>query len=287
MGEFTDFNDLHNAAGLDAVGEQLDAALADFRPVEAAPSALAENELLPPDYLGDVPDAATDSPPPSDVERPGIDALLRRYALLMPDGKIWDSFNRQIIKKTAFKDLVGAARYKEWVNDDGRRTVDKSVTFEKKLSAAEDGGRGLIGALNRYTYVSPSDFVWDGQILEVVPISQLRYAIADCFDDWLKHPNRKEIPRANFVFDPTQKVDPVTHINTFRGFAVKPWRDDTKCANILNALYLLCNSDDEIFRWLIRWLAYPLQNPGAKMDTAILCHSPVHGSGKSILFDVV
>lgn len=49
----------------------------------------------------------------------------------------------------------------------------------------------------------------------------------------------------------------------------------------------LCNNDREVFRWLRRWLAYPLINVGAKMETAVLCHSDVHGSGKSYFFDVV
>ncbi len=39
--------------------------------------------------------------------------------------------------------------------------------------------------------------------------------------------------------------------------------------------------------WLALWLAYPLQHVGAKMATAVLMHSEVHGSGKSLLFDGV
>ena len=41
---------------------------------------------------------------------------------------------------------------------------------------------------------------------------------------------------------------------------------------------------DAIMHWLLCWLAYPLQHMGAKMDTAVLFHSTMEGSGKSLLF---
>jgi len=37
--------------------------------------------------------------------------------------------------------------------------------------------------------------------------------------------------------------------------------------------------------WLMSWLAYPLQNVGGKMATAVMMHSEMQGSGKSLFFD--
>jgi putative DNA primase/helicase len=39
--------------------------------------------------------------------------------------------------------------------------------------------------------------------------------------------------------------------------------------------------------WLVHWLAYPLQNVGGKMGTAVLMHSEMQGSGKSLFFGKV
>lgn len=303
MGNGPDFNDLHVAGGLDAVRAQLDAVLADFKPVPAKAVAgeflghvealgFTPDELInlgePPGYLMAPPDLDLpgNSPGPSGDAVPSLESLLRRYQLLMPDGKVWDSFKFQIIKKTAFRDYVTAPVFKQWMEHPERCTVDKSVVL-KKLPPPTDGARGLAGALGRYVYVNPSDFAWDKQTLETVPLSHLRFAIADCFDDWIKHPGRVEVPKANLVFDPSQKCNPDTHINTFRGFPISPDDNPAACSRICHALFNLCNKDAEVYTWLLYWLAYPLQNPGAKMATAVLCHSSVHGSGKSYFFDVV
>lgn len=41
---------------------------------------------------------------------------------------------------------------------------------------------------------------------------------------------------------------------------------------------------EELFDWVIKWLAYPVQHPGAKMQTAIVVHGP-QGTGKSRFFE--
>lgn len=55
----------------------------------------------------------------------------------------------------------------------------------------------------------------------------------------------------------------------------------------INALLLnLCDGDRDRALWVLRWLAYPLRNEGAKMATALLV-SGVSGSGKSLFFEQV
>jgi hypothetical protein len=47
--------------------------------------------------------------------------------------------------------------------------------------------------------------------------------------------------------------------------------------------HLMPNADLAHRQWLERWFAYPIQHPGAKLMTAVLMWSPMHGSGKSLL----
>lgn len=42
----------------------------------------------------------------------------------------------------------------------------------------------------------------------------------------------------------------------------------------------------EVWSWVLKWLAYPIQNPGAKMKTALVFHGP-QGAGKNMFFEVV
>lgn len=51
----------------------------------------------------------------------------------------------------------------------------------------------------------------------------------------------------------------------------------------------MCAADakaEELYQWVLRWLAYPIQHPGAKMKTAIVMHGP-QGTGKNMFFEAV
>ena len=58
------------------------------------------------------------------------------------------------------------------------------------------------------------------------------------------------------------------------------------CSNINALLLHLCNFDSELHMWALRWIAYPLRHPGAKMATCLLINgSP--GTGMSLFFEGV
>lgn len=58
------------------------------------------------------------------------------------------------------------------------------------------------------------------------------------------------------------------------------------CSNI-NALAMhLCDFDADLYNWLVRWLAYPLRNPGAKMQTGLIINNE-HATGKTMFFEDV
>ena len=49
------------------------------------------------------------------------------------------------------------------------------------------------------------------------------------------------------------------------------------CECLVDLLMYLCGAEDDpggLADWVLDWLAYPLQNPGAKMQTALLVHGP-------------
>ncbi|HSX49918.1 MAG TPA: PriCT-2 domain-containing protein [Cellvibrio sp.] len=294
----SDFNDLHVAEGLPVVKAQLETALEGNPVVHDLNQFEVPLDMVSPDSppdMGELGDPVYDFIPPDNsspepslsVEQLTIEGLLSRYALTDPDAKVWDSLQKKIIKAGAFKNIIRPALYKEWLEHEKRRTVLLDDVAIEVASAQKRGRGGLAQALNRYVYLNPSDSAWDKIDRQIVALSHLKYAIADCFDMWVKHPDREEIPHKNLVFDPTQQCDTQTHINQFRGLAIKPSDDLDKCRGIIEMLMGLCNRDMAVFKWLKRWLAYPLINVGAKMETSVLCHSDVHGSGKSYFFDVV
>lgn len=62
-----------------------------------------------------------------------------------------------------------------------------------------------------------------------------------------------------------------------------------KCTALLSLLEYLCTNEQnhrEIYQWVLKWLAYPIQHPGAKMRTALVFHGP-QGAGKNLFFESV
>lgn len=84
-------------------------------------------------------------------------------------------------------------------------------------------------------------------------------------------------------FDPSGK-DAGVKLNTWRGWPMQP--KEGRCDKLLGLLHYLCSAEkngDEVFEWVLRWMAYPLQRPGAKMASAIIMHGP-QGTGKSTVW---
>lgn len=108
-------------------------------------------------------------------------------------------------------------------------------------------------------------------------------------DDIKRHP--VWITRGAFYldqvgFDPSGK-DSAVKLNTWRGWPTKPQAGE--CEKLLETLWYLCGKEDnqeEVYNWILNWMAYPLQNPGAKMASAIIMHGP-QGTGKSSVFQTL
>lgn len=108
-------------------------------------------------------------------------------------------------------------------------------------------------------------------------------------DDIKRHPLWVE-RGAYFIdqigFDPAGD-DQAVALNTWRGWPMSP--RDGSCRELLDLLRYLCEGEsnaDEVYGWMLRWMAYPLQNPGAKMSSAIIMHGP-QGTGKSTVFQTL
>ncbi|AUN95419.1 DUF5906 domain-containing protein [Pseudazoarcus pumilus] len=101
---------------------------------------------------------------------------------------------------------------------------------------------------------------------------------------WMESPE-KQIVRLNEVgFDPAE-TDHTIQCNLWGGWPTEP-RKGT-CETLLDLLRFLCSYEEnprELFDWVLKWLAYPLQNPGAKMKTSLVFHGP-QGAGKNMFFE--
>lgn len=102
---------------------------------------------------------------------------------------------------------------------------------------------------------------------------------------WLRHPDRPT-PRTA-VFKPHGPTA-ANEYNFWRGFAVQPQLGTDKVRRLLRHIHsVICREDKKKFRYLIRWLAWTVQNPDQNPETAIVLKSEGEGSGKSTLSEVM
>jgi len=293
----SDFNDLYLAESLDVVRDQIQIAVSRALSSESAPG----NDAEIPTHFDEVPPATeTSSPSPSESETAPItrsaftiEWALAHCALIQGTTDVWDSLNKLRMKRAGFQDTVGKDVAKAWLEHADRRSISpRNLPTTRRGVAVEAGEAGvdnIVNMLSRYTLLYGTKTVWDAEKRTVIAYDAMSLARgSDLATRWLEHPMRREVDLDRLVFDPTQKVDLETHINMFEGFPLKPKKDEAKAQLALGLLYSLCSSEpncDEIFRWALSWLAYPLQNPGAKMQTAMLFFGEKQGTGKSLFFE--
>lgn len=274
-----DFNDLHVLRGLPVVREQLQAALFMHTPKLPTPLEVAVGE----------PKSEAQSEKPTNKNQPFSDEiLLERFALIEGKSDVWDTRQHIVMKKGAFKDLVGKKLSNEWLDNPNKKTISlvNVKSIQENSAANQVGVAGVDLMLSRYILIYGTKDVWDSQIRTRIPVSSLEIAWPNEYQLWLKNSSRRRMVLPDkIVFDPTMRTEDDC-INTFDGLPLIPLPQDQvndKCLGIYQLLQSMCE-DDFVFNWVLRWLALPLQKMGTKLATAILFHGEVQGAGKSLFF---
>jgi putative DNA primase/helicase len=103
---------------------------------------------------------------------------------------------------------------------------------------------------------------------------------------WMESPQKQIVRVCEVGFDPAE-TDPKVKCNLWGGWPTAPKQGD--CSTLLDLLRYLCSAEKnsaEVYEWVMRWLAYPIQYPGTKMKTALVFHGP-QGTGKNMFFEAV
>ena len=269
----TDFNDLHIAEGLSVVAAQIATALDALLAAQHSPSPLGVDEAV------------------KQVCAFNLESLLAHFALVYGKTDVWDGLNRQAMKWRGFQAAVGKELAGQWLDHPQRRTLSADALPRLKRGRPADGGEGdrLSLLITRFTLLYGTVTVWDRDARKVLNLESLRAAFSvDMVKRWQEHASRQMIDADKLVFDPTQQASPLTHINMFDGLPIKAGSGVAKYAGILDLLAQLCDSEKEsasALTWILKWLAYPLQHPGAKMQTAVLMFGEKQGTGKSLFWE--
>jgi putative DNA primase/helicase len=150
----------------------------------------------------------------------------------------------------------------------------------------EKGSPDWLAHVHRLTrnfaLIYGTDTVFDGDNRMLIRIGALRHAYGKAVRVWLESPDRKTIRQEDVVFDPRNPKRPWNLFDV--GLMGEPKAG--KCNLIRDLVDYLVSSNPTLRDWVLRWIAYPLQNVGAKMATSIVMRGP-EGGGKNMLWECV
>lgn len=284
----TDFNDLADASGINEVARQIKYALANQSIVTQAANDDHSTTTAPiVQHNGNV---------PADVEQEmRLAAMIKRYAQITDIGKVtnkvYDTEQKIEYTKTQFANEIGNKKLADlWWKAPHRKITKSEVAKDLDVMMAVEAQ----SMFQRYFLIYGTKEVWDDVERIRLPVDTIKLARPNEYEIWLKSEARITIKADNIWFDPTRtktpKHDKDIAINTFDGLPLKPIETELSdaaamCKPITDLLLHLCEGSDEVYQWVLRWLAIPLQQPGTKLDTALIFHGEVQGAGKSLFFD--
>lgn len=285
--KISDFNDLQVEEGHAAVEAQIGfSILAAKQPKSVSPTpsgapAPAENSPSSPSTEG----AAQSPPPPGAEQPPGRIADGAEPSNSFDEqlsAALEDRFNEAAA--VALADQAGAvAPPSEGGGEQAKKEKSKKEYGPEHWAQVED-------VLDNFVLVYGEDMVWDVKHRMLMKISSMRTIISN--NDVMKFwggPQRRWVFKSNIVFDPQETPSPALSgptatVNLFNGWKLQPKKGTH--LKIQTLLSHLCDGNEDLMTWIERWLAYPMRNRGAKMETSIIMHGD-EGSGKNFFFERV
>jgi len=139
-----------------------------------------------------------------------------------------------------------------------------------------------------YLVYGKGGMVFDQQEHMLMTLSDMRDACQsrETHRRWHESPSRTIVRPENVGFDPAGE-DKKIICNLWSGWPTHPAKGS--CERSLELLEYMCSSNDvgrDMYSWILKWLAYPIQNPGAKMKSTVVIHGP-QGTGKNLFFEIV
>lgn len=206
-----------------------------------------------------------------------------------------DEVRRQLLAVLNTPSISAAEEYSPPISDeqppiDAYANDSPNPSAQSAFSDDDDSeqrvGRYAIHTLlAKFWLVYGSDTVWDDINRIQMRLSHLRHAILrERFKAWEESPVRRIV--RDIRFEPGVELSRES-VNLYHGFEMQPDdRGESGCQLIRNHIFRLCSQREEEYFWLLNWMAYPLQNPGAKMASSVVMYGS-EGPGKSIIWEQV
>ena len=150
---------------------------------------------------------------------------------------------------------------------------------------------GFVVAQQSGQKIPPSSFVQHSRWATAsVPERKVRadgeisYTKVPAAPVWLRWPMRRKVARLSYIPGQLQFYNDGKGevLNQWRGWGCAPVKGDTSPWREL-IKFIFTGAEKAEVEWFLDWCAWPLQNPGAKMYSAVIVHGRETGTGKSLI----
>jgi len=196
--------------------------------------------------------------------------------------KIAKESNLELYTKLISKNKINETKKEEEINYNNIK-----IEFEKNnFKILNPIMFATINRNNELIMRSKKDFkdVYENLTYEKYDIQTNSFSDASFIDKWLKDSAIRTYDNIDFL--PKQK-EPEYVYNTFKNFEAENKqliKTDIENSNIIKHIKNLCNNSEEVFNYVIKFLARKVQKPNKLTNTALIFKSN-EGAGKDIFFN--
>jgi len=173
--------------------------------------------------------------------------------------------------------------------------------FQSLRITAFEGSESLWKFQETVAYVKANNYFVDVEDLRTFPdMAKLRQAFGNLsyevpkadgegtktvyvVDEWLKWDLRRT--HTKMVFAPGQADVIGKELNTWRNWGCEPKKGNVK--PFTDLVKYIFAAEPGAIDWFMKWLAYPLQHPGAKLQSGVLVWSQSEGVGKTFIGEIM
>ncbi len=219
--------------------------------------------------------------------------------LFADDDARWAAFRDRGVKLTDYNDLHAESglltvrtqiedklRYLSWAPPTAAPAKPQGGGERDALRPIDS----LDELLERYALVyAQKGTVFDREEHCLLALSDMRDACIsrELHRRWAEHPGRQIVRVREVGFDPGGE-DPEVTCNLWDKWPTSP--REGSCERLLEVLRYMCGNEggnaQHLYEWVLNWLAYPIQHPGAKMKSTVVIHGP-QGTGKNLFFECI
>lgn len=154
--------------------------------------------------------------------------------------------------------------------------MNEEVLYVKNLDSVIERASGSMFERNRFEKGIYANRHYMETVVKKKQVSLVKKPLAP---RWIEWEHRAEVER--LTYSPGQPQDCGGQWNVWPGWGCQPKKGDIGPWEWL--LDFIFKDDHKVRSWFLKWLAYPLQHPGAKMYAACLFWSREQRIGKGLL----